>query len=123
MSQPSAEEGEDDIMIKAMKGAQHSMLLRFRNPLLKNNTIYNLTSAGKKFNLIKNKRRNIIKKIIEDRNALISTRTDNVKEKTNVITKSNDKNGIYKSKKNADFLDVLLLSRFEDGKQLSEEEI
>ena len=120
MSQPSAENGEDVPLIQHMKELQHLMICRFQNPLLRSNWLFNLTPNGRKFKLLSSKNNAIITKIIEDRRILLSN-TDGCSG-INKQGISDDKLN-FKGKRKMDFLDILLLSKYEDGSSLSEEEI
>ena len=114
MSQPGVKDGENVPLIQTMKKSQHLMIKRFRHPfLLYSATLYNLTANGRNLKSLSLQNQSIISKIINDRKNLLSK----------IESKVDTGKGSFKTKKNADFLDILLKSRYEDGSSLSDEEV
>ena len=122
MSQPGVKDGEDMQIIRNIKELLALIIGRFSNPLLHSEFLYKFSFHHKRFQSLISENDVIIKQVINDRKQILM-------RSSAFDVKNNDSFESYVSllkttgQKKIDFLDLLLLSKYEDGSSLSEAEI
>ena len=106
MSQAGFKDGKDIPLIHNLKEIQHLAMVRFSNPLLHLDAVFNLTSNSKKLKSLFIENDVTIDKVIQ-------AHKKNLEKESNKI----------ESKKRIDFMKILLQSKYDDGSGLSEKEI